>query len=117
MDKPPIAEGNPYGEKCDRYIKSDSPNRYEAYEEGKEAQRDADYHWAITNYRLQHFLWAITNYRKEVLKEAGVWLNGDCPHRTMANLDGEGDISLRHRSECPECLEALESGTMPPNKS
>ena len=80
MDKPPI-------------VPITSENTYIV----ATCQRDADYQWAITDYRA------------EVLKEVGEWLNGDCPHRTMANLDGEGDISLRHRSECPECLEALKS--------
>ena len=42
------------------------------------------------------------------MKEFVKWGKSDCPHRTMANLDGEGDVSLRTRAECPQCWQALQ---------
>lgn len=40
-------------------------------------------------------------------------LDSDCPHRTMANLDGEGDVSLRKKRECPRCIEELKARYSP----
>lgn len=58
------------------------------------------------DYIAHHSYQAIT---VEIISKFRAWGEEDCPHRTMANLDGEGDVSLIHKSECPQCWEELES--------
>ena len=49
--------------------------------------------------------------RTDTLKMVGEWRTGDCPHRTMANPDGDGDVSLQQRWQCPFCWQALLDNT------
>ena len=41
------------------------------------------------------------------MRQVVEWGAEPCPHSRMANFDGENDVSLRNRSECPKCWQEL----------